>query len=152
MRIGEVAARSGVSTRALRYYDEQQLLPAVRSPSGQRHYPDSAVDRVQLIQQLYRAGLGSKAVAELLPCLHTGIATPPMLTRVTAERDRIAAQARALADTRDRLDAVIATATATTTAASAAELCSQPGPGPVAASTTTTSAPEQVEAGSPVTP
>jgi len=129
MRIGEVAARSGVSTRALRYYDEQQLLPAVRSPSGQRHYPDSAVDRVQLIQQLYRAGLGSKAVAELLPCLHTGIATPPMLNRLTAERDRIAVQARALADTRDRLDAVIATATATTTAASAsaAEPCSPAG-------------------------
>jgi len=45
MRIGELAARAGVSVRALRYYEEQNLLASVRSPSGQRQYPDSAVDR-----------------------------------------------------------------------------------------------------------
>ena len=114
MRIGEVAAAAGVSTRALRYYEEKQLLPAQRSASGQRHYPDGAVERVRLIQRLYAAGLGSKAVVELLPCLHTGVATSDMLARLTAERDRIDAQSRELAATRDRLDAVIAAASGST--------------------------------------
>lgn len=110
MRIGEVAAKAGVSTRALRYYEEQQLLNSVRSSSGQRHYPDSAVERVRWIQQLYAAGLGSKAIAELLPCVHSGVATPDMIARLTAERTRIEAQIADLTATRDRLDAVITAA------------------------------------------
>ena len=61
--------KTGVSVRALRYYEEQGLLAAARSNSGQRHYPDSAVDRVQLIQQLYAAGLSSKTILDLLPCV-----------------------------------------------------------------------------------
>lgn len=73
MRIGEVAAAAGVSTRALRYYEEQRLLTSERSPSGQRHYPEQAVDRVRLTQRLYGAGLGSKAIVELLPCVHSGL-------------------------------------------------------------------------------
>jgi DNA-binding transcriptional MerR regulator len=59
MRIGELAARTGVSVRALRYYEEQELLAPERSTTGQRHYPDDAVDRVELIQQLYAAGLST---------------------------------------------------------------------------------------------
>lgn len=39
MRIGEVAKKAGVSVRALRYYEEQDLLPAERSSGGQRQYP-----------------------------------------------------------------------------------------------------------------
>lgn len=111
MRIGDVAAAAGVSTRALRYYEEMNLLPAQRSGSGQRHYGEDAVDRVLLIQQLYAAGLGSQAIVELLPCMHTGIATPAMLARLSAERDRIDGQVRELGAARDRLDAVIVTAT-----------------------------------------
>lgn len=107
MRIGEIAARSGVSTRALRYYEEQQLLWAQRSPSGQRHYPAETVERVQLIQRLYAAGLNSRAIAELLPCVHTGVATPEMLERLRAERDRIDRQVVELISTRARLDQVI---------------------------------------------
>lgn len=36
MRIGELARTTGVSTRALRYYDEQGLLPAERLTNGYR--------------------------------------------------------------------------------------------------------------------
>ncbi len=50
MRIGELAAKAGVSVRALRYYEEQGLLAATRTSSGQRTYPDTAVDRVLLVQ------------------------------------------------------------------------------------------------------
>lgn len=107
MRIGELAASVGVSVRALRYYEEQNLLASVRSPSGQRHYPDSAVDRVRMIQQLYAAGLASKAIVELLPCVVTGEVTPELLDRLEAERDRIDKQIGDLVNTRDRLDGVI---------------------------------------------
>ncbi|SDQ39786.1 MerR family transcriptional regulator [Quadrisphaera sp. DSM 44207] len=110
MRIGEVAAAAGVSPRALRYYEEQGLLASERSAGGQRRYPQDAVDRVRWIQALYGAGLSSRVLAGLLPCVHTGAATPQMLQRLAAERERIDAQVHDLAATRDRLDAVIAAA------------------------------------------
>jgi DNA-binding transcriptional MerR regulator len=111
MRIGELAAKAGVSVRALRYYEEQNLLVSSRSDSGQRQYPDSAVDRVDLIQQLYAAGLPSKTIVELLPCVETGEVTPELLDRLSAERDRIEQQIGSLANTRDRLTKIITTAT-----------------------------------------
>lgn len=80
MRIGEVAERAGVSVRALRYYEEQRLLPADRSAGGQRQYPDSAVERVRLIQQLYAAGLASATVREVLPCVDSGEVPPACWT------------------------------------------------------------------------
>lgn len=111
MRIGELARAAGVSTRALRYYEEQQLIISDRSPSGQRHYSEDAVDRVRWIQTLYAAGLNSKTIVDLLPSVHTGIASASVAERLAVERDRIDSQVRDLMTTRDRLDAVIATAT-----------------------------------------
>ncbi|AEW99600.1 putative transcriptional regulator (plasmid) [Streptantibioticus cattleyicolor NRRL 8057 = DSM 46488] len=56
MRIGELARRSGVSERSLRYYEQQGLLRSQRTPGGQREYGDWAVDRVIRVQALYAAG------------------------------------------------------------------------------------------------
>ena len=38
MRIGELAQRTGVTTRALRFYEDQGLLTARRSANGYRVY------------------------------------------------------------------------------------------------------------------
>lgn len=111
MRIGELARGTGVSVRSLRYYEEQGLLTAERSASGQRHYPDRAVERVRLVQQLYQAGLSSRTIAELMPCVDANESTPESRARLAAERDRIDAQIRELTETRDRLDAVIRAST-----------------------------------------
>ena len=116
MRIGELAARTGVSVRALRYYEQQDLLTSVRNTGGQRQYSDGAVGRVQLIQQLYAAGLSSKTIVGILPCVATGEATAELLGRLSTERDRITGRIEDLAATRDRLDDIIATSTASMTA------------------------------------
>ncbi|WP_166847653.1 MerR family transcriptional regulator [Isoptericola sp. BMS4] len=112
MRVGELAARTGVSVRALRYYEEQGLLTAGRSPGGQRHYARGAVDRVVLIQRLYAAGLSSRTIAELLPCVVDGRATPDLLRRLQTERDRLEGRIRDLLEVRDSLDGVIGAAAA----------------------------------------
>lgn len=102
----------GVSVRALRYYEEQRLLVAERSPSGQRVYPDSAVYRVWMIQNLYAAGLPSKAIEPLMPCVISGEVTPELLDRLRDERRRIDGRIDDLIGTRDRLDAIISAAAA----------------------------------------
>ncbi|MFH8443084.1 MerR family transcriptional regulator [Streptomyces sp. NPDC018026] len=111
MRIGELAARTGVSVRALRYYEEQELLVPERSHSGQRHYPEGAVDHVRLIQQLYAAGLSSRTIVELMPYAADGRATPELLDRLSTERQRVEGRIAELVGTRDRLDSVITGAT-----------------------------------------
>lgn len=108
MRIGELAAKTGVSVRALRYYEEQQLLASERSESGQRHYGENAVDRVQLIQQLYAAGISSAAILEMLPCVVTGVASPQVLATLRGHRSSVIRQIEDLQATLRRLDSVLA--------------------------------------------
>lgn len=103
---------SGVSPRALRYYEQQGLLTATRSSGGQREYTTDAVERVGWVQALFSAGLNSRQVLELLPCVHSGFTTPAMLDQLVTERDRIDAQIRELSGTRGRLDEVIEAARA----------------------------------------
>ncbi|MEU9576402.1 MerR family transcriptional regulator [Streptomyces chilikensis] len=118
MRIGELARRSGVSERSLRYYETQGLLRAERTPGGQRQYGEWAVDRVIRIQALYAAGLNSKKIAQLLPCMRDAdgapseIATQQLVKDLSAERERINRTIADLLRSRDVLDEVIATASA----------------------------------------
>ena len=111
MRIGKVAEGAGVSVRALRYYEEQGLVIADRSPSGHRQYPESAIERVKFIQLLYSAGLSSKAILQVLPFLDTLVATPRMTQRLKDERDRIRTQIDDLTRAHHRLDELIGLAT-----------------------------------------
>ncbi|KOG90213.1 MerR family transcriptional regulator [Streptomyces varsoviensis] len=110
MRIGEVAAKAGVSVRAMRYYEQQNLLQADCRLGGQRHYADTAVGRVRMIQHLYAAGLSSSTIREVLPCVDTGEVPPELLDRLTAERTHIDQRITELLAVRARLDEVIAAA------------------------------------------
>ncbi|MFI9155183.1 MerR family transcriptional regulator [Streptomyces sp. NPDC053367] len=116
MRIGELARRSGVSERSLRYYEAQGLLRAERTPGGHREYGDWAVDRVVRIQTLYAAGLNSRTIAQLLPCMRdtdgrpNEVATPELVHKLAAERARIDRLITDLMRSRDVLDEVIDTA------------------------------------------
>jgi DNA-binding transcriptional MerR regulator len=107
MRIGDVAHRAGVSTRALRYYEEQGLLTPERTTSGQRTYSASAVERVQLIQQFFTAGLPSRTILKLLPCVDAGQGSPEVFEMLAAERNRITTAMADLAAARDALDRII---------------------------------------------
>lgn len=111
MRIGELAGRADVSTRALRYYEEQGLLESGRTVSGQRVYPESAVDRVRLIQELYTAGLSSRLIVTLLPAIDARRIDPELLRRLVGERAAIEAKLVALQAAGRRLDLLIDLAT-----------------------------------------
>lgn len=112
MRIGDLAARTGVSVRAIRYYEEQGLLTSVRSPSGQRHYVEEQVERIAFIQRLYTAGISSRTIAELLPCVESPSAdnSDAAMERMRQERDRLTGHIAELERTRDALDRLMAVA------------------------------------------
>jgi DNA-binding transcriptional MerR regulator len=108
LKIGQLAKRSGVSVRALRYYEEQGLLRAERTPAGQRVYQESDVDRVHFYQQLYAAGLTSRNIAQLLPCIELGHTVAAQRAMLREQRDRIQARMDELAAVLERLDGLIA--------------------------------------------
>uniref|UniRef100_A0AAU2JM84 MerR family transcriptional regulator n=1 Tax=Streptomyces sp. NBC_00049 TaxID=2903617 RepID=A0AAU2JM84_9ACTN len=113
MRIGELAARTGVGERSLRYYETQGLLVSDRTPGGHRDFSERAVDRVIRIQELYAAGLHSAKIAKILPCMRdedggpSVRATPALVAELAAERERIDRMIDDLVRSRDVLDEVI---------------------------------------------
>ena len=64
--INEFAKRSGVKASALRFYEEEGLLRAVRSENGRRHFARSDLRRVAFIQAAQRVGLSLKEIKESL--------------------------------------------------------------------------------------
>jgi len=72
MRIGELARRSGLSARMLRYYEEAGLLRPARTASGYRDYGEAELEAARRIRLLGASGLTVEAIRRLLPCMRTG--------------------------------------------------------------------------------
>lgn len=66
LTIGEVAARSGVATSALRFYEEQGLIQSARTDAGHRRYPRAVIRRVAFVVFAQKIGLSLEEIrAEL---------------------------------------------------------------------------------------
>jgi len=66
LTIGEVAARSGIASSAIRYYERRGLLARPPRRNGRRVYDESAVDRLGLITLAKRAGFTVAEIEKLL--------------------------------------------------------------------------------------
>ena len=68
LRIGDAAARAGVSARTLRYYDELGLLcPSLYTAGGERRYRDTDLVQLQRILELREAlGMNLDEIKEFL--------------------------------------------------------------------------------------
>lgn len=62
MNIGELARRTGVSIRSLRYYEAKQLLSPQRGENGYRSYDTAAIERVKMIQFYLNLGLTTSEI------------------------------------------------------------------------------------------
>ncbi|WP_067181142.1 MerR family transcriptional regulator [Microtetraspora niveoalba] len=72
MRIGELARRAGVSTRALRYYEQQGLIEARRSANGYREYDEADLRLVVEIRSLMAVGFTLEDARPFVECLRSG--------------------------------------------------------------------------------
>ncbi|CAN5244432.1 redox-sensitive transcriptional activator SoxR [soil metagenome] len=109
LSIGQVSARSGVATSALRYYEELGLIDSVRTTGNQRRYTQAALRRVAFVRSAQRVGLTLDEVAGALATLPSG-RTPTRAdwTRLSRTwRPRIEAQIERLERLRDNLDSCI---------------------------------------------
>ncbi|MEV7008326.1 MerR family transcriptional regulator [Streptosporangium sp. NPDC051022] len=72
MRIGELARRTGVSTRALRYYEQQGLIVARRASNGYREYSEADLRLVAEIRTLMTVGFTLEDARPFVACLRAG--------------------------------------------------------------------------------
>jgi MerR family redox-sensitive transcriptional activator SoxR len=109
LTIGEVAARSGVTASALRYYEQQGLVTATRTPGGARRYPRTVLRRLAFVRAAQNVGLSLPEIRDALSTLPEG--RPPTardwerLSR--GWRDRLDEQIAALERLRDGLTSCI---------------------------------------------
>ena len=72
MQIGEVAHRTGLSLRTIRYYEEMGLvIPSARSAGGFRLYTDADIARLQLIKRMKPLEFSLEETKDLLDTLDT---------------------------------------------------------------------------------
>src|SRR5262249_21669397 len=108
LRIGELAAASGLTRDALRYYERQGLLPRSRRTSGGfREYDGAAVDRVRFIKQAQAHGLTLREIRDLVShqsdagrtrCRHVRDLLARKLTQMEARRQELDAFCDTLRD------------------------------------------------------
>ena len=107
MRIGELAAAAGTTTKTLRFYEESGLLPPTeRAANGYRDYGPEALSRLDFIHRGRTAGLTLAQIREVIEIRETGDApchhVHQLLTERLADIDRQIADLQALRATLSR--------------------------------------------------
>ncbi|MFC7878547.1 MerR family transcriptional regulator [Isoptericola sp. NPDC057391] len=112
MKIGELARRTGVAPRLVRYYEQQGLLEADRAANGYRTYAEDDVERVSRVAGMVRAGIPTRLIKVLLDMEEARASEAPTCPRTVAEmlavelvgiEDRIACLTRSRDTIRDVL-------------------------------------------------
>ena len=92
MRIGELAEQAGISTKAIRYYEEIGILtPPARTASGYRTYDEVALGRLGFVRAAQAVGLTLGEIRQIIafrddgqvPCAHVS----DLLQRHAADLD-----------------------------------------------------------------
>jgi len=93
MRIGELAEQAGISTKAIRYYEQIGILaPPARTTSGYRTYDQTALRRLGFVRAAQALGLTLGEIRQIIafrddgsaPCAHV----TALLQRRAAELER----------------------------------------------------------------
>ncbi len=111
MRIGELAAATGVSTRSIRHYETQGLLPSSRTTNRYREFDASAIEVIRRIVLLLECGLPLGEIKFMEPCLPLNLecakACPPLRTTLQHHRSRLEHRRDSLTKALALLDSVL---------------------------------------------
>lgn len=84
MLIGELAATSGLSREALRFYEQQGLIRSRRLANGYRDYPAEAAMLVQYIRTAQQLGFTLAEIGDRLPAIWEASDPGPALAQMLA--------------------------------------------------------------------
>ncbi len=109
LSVGEVGARAGVATSALRFYEEHGLIRSDRNDSGHRRYHADVLRRVSFIRTAQRVGLSLAEIRAALDSLpnHRTPTAKDWERLATSWQPRLDEQIEILTRMRDQLDSCI---------------------------------------------
>jgi DNA-binding transcriptional MerR regulator len=109
LRPGSLAKATGVSPDTIRHYERIGVLPkAARTAAGYRMYPESAVERVRVVQSALRVGFTLAELAEVLKARDAGGAPCQRVYHIAQEKLKgIKADIRSLKRTEKYLKAIL---------------------------------------------
>lgn len=105
MNISDVAKKTGLTSKAIRFYEEKGVVtPPLRSENGYRHYDDHHLDELNLLRQARQVGFTLDECRELValfnnPSRHSA----DVKARTLQKADEIAAHIEELHAMRARL-------------------------------------------------
>jgi len=115
MKIGELARRTGISIRMLRYYEDEGLLNPQRTDAGYRDYSKNDEQTAKRIQTLSKAGLKLDAIRTLLPCVTTDAPhfdpCPKIVATLRTEIDTLDRRIVSLQNSRETLSKYLSSVT-----------------------------------------
>lgn len=111
MRIGELAAAGGTTTKTVRFYEQQGLMPEpARTPGGYRDYGPDHIARLKFIRRLQAAGLSLVEVRPVLNIVDRDEAPCGHVEQILRARlDQIRAQIAELLTLETHLTALLST-------------------------------------------
>jgi Cu(I)-responsive transcriptional regulator len=98
MKISEVAQKTGLSTKAIRYYESQGLIESERLSNGYRDYAQAQLDALSFVAHARELGFSVEACADLLQLRANPKRASKQVKRVAQSR------LEAIRDQRQRLD------------------------------------------------
>ncbi len=107
--IGDMAARTGLSVSAIRFYEAKGLIAPIRSPGGQRRFRRADIRRLSFIRIAQKLGLSIDQIAGELGRLPSGrTPTAEDWSRISRSISAaLDAQIQSLTEVRSRLDGCI---------------------------------------------
>lgn len=100
--IAEVARLTGLTSRALRFYEARGLVTPLRTASGRRHYGPAELERLHQIVAMKRAGLTLAQIQAM-----TGERRLDLRQLVAAQIEVLAERERAIAGARALLEEIL---------------------------------------------
>jgi MerR family copper efflux transcriptional regulator len=109
MKIGQLAERTGLSTKTIRYYEDVGVLPEPdRAPNGYRSYQPAVAERIAFIQDAQSAGLSLLEIQMILDLRDSGEATcGHVIDSLESRLTEVDRQMEELQRTRSRLTEII---------------------------------------------
>ena len=115
MKIGELARRTGTTTKTIRYYESIDLLAEPeRTDSGYRSYAEAAVDRLRFIREAQGTGLSLLEIRSILElkdagsrsCEHTTELVKRHIADIDAQIEQLRRARRELVSMAERADSL----------------------------------------------
>jgi DNA-binding transcriptional MerR regulator len=110
VRIGELAQKTKIPARMLRYYEEQGLMTPRRLDNGYRDYDDALVGRAEKIRCYVDAGVPLRAIDSILSAVEDP-RNPPAPEFTTEFREMLIRERDRMAERLDLLERNIASLT-----------------------------------------